>query len=624
MRHARFRRAGQILAGLSLTVLLGCQELNLSRLQSPDEESADDALERVVEAEVKAGRRSLIGDYTNITGLKMVVLEGVGLVTGLNNTGGDSPSSSYRKTLLDDMRKRRVPEPNKVLASPSTALVIVRAYLPPLIKKGEKFDVEVRLPEESEATSLSGGWLLRCDLVERAVVEGRGVMNGDLLARAEGPILISTGETEEGSLAGVVRRGSIPGGAVNLREDRPLHIHLKSDFRSIRMANRITKRIGDRFHSYDEYGIRRPLARFATDSRIELDLHPRYRENYPRYLEVIRSIAFNEQEVERHLRMQKLRDELLQGPTAFQASLQLEAIGRDAIPVLKEGLSSPTLECRFHAATALAYLGQADGVEVLGEAADKERAFRVFAFAAMTALDGGEAHDELTRLMDHSSIETRYGAFRALTTLNPNDRTVNGQMMADQFMLHVIPSQSDPVIHVTRRKKAEIVLFGDNQRLRPPVAVNAGNHIWITARAGEDRVIVSRYEPGKEDQRLEVSAGIEDVIHAIIHVGGSYPDVVQMLVQAQRQHNLPGHIAIDALPQAGRIYQRPQAGTERASAARVGNQNYAPNLFPMTDESDPLAEESDPLAEDDESGDTATSESNAAPPLDETAPVPQL
>src|SRR5690606_27923038 len=209
-------------------------------------------------------------------------------------------------------------------------------------------------------------------------------------------------------------------GAVSLRDDRPLTIHLKSDFRSVRMANRITKRIGDRFSSPDEYGIRRPLAKFVTDSRIELEMHPAYRENYPRYLEVIRSIAFNEKEVERHLRMQRLREELRQGPTSFEASLQLEAIGREAVPILKDGLNAATLEARFHAATALAYLGEADGVEVLYEAADKERALRVFALAAMTALENGEAHDQLTRLLDHESIETRYGAFRALTTLNPN------------------------------------------------------------------------------------------------------------------------------------------------------------------------------------------------------------
>lgn len=591
-------RYRQLLAALSLMALLGCQDLSLFRMQSADEDAEDDALERVAEKEVEAGKRSMIGDYTNISGLKMVVLEGVGLVTGLSNTGGDSPSSHERKAMLDDMRKRRVQEPNKVLASPSTALVIVRAYLPPLIKKGENFDVEVRLPEGSEATSLAGGWLLKSNLVERAIVPGEGVMNGDLLARAEGPILISTGETSDESLAGVVRRGSIPGGAVSLREDRPLTIHLKSDFRSVRMANRITKRIGDRFNSPDEYNIRRPLAKFVTDTKIELDVHPAYHENYPRYLEVIRSIAFNEKEVERHLRMQKLRDDLMSGPTAFEASLQLEAIGREAVPILKDGLSAPELEARFHAATALAYLGKSDGVEALYEAADEERAFRVFALAAMTSLSSGDAHDQLTRLLDHKSIETRYGAFRALTTLNPNDPTVNGRMLDDQFMLHVIPSSSDPVIHVTRRKKAEIVLFGDAQRLHPPVAVNAGNHIWITSRAGEERVVISRYEPGKEDQRLEVSTEIEDIIQAIVHVGGSYPDVVQMLVQAERQHNLPGRIAIDALPQAGRVYQRPRTG-----ASRVGNQNYAPNLFPMTDED--ADDESEPEAIADETAEVA-------------------
>src|SRR5690606_17089231 len=94
-----------LLAGACLLALLGCQDLSLFRMQSGDDEEKKDALDRVVEKEIAAGERTMIGDYTNISGLKMVVLEGVGLVTQLNGTGGDSPSSNERKAMLDDMRK---------------------------------------------------------------------------------------------------------------------------------------------------------------------------------------------------------------------------------------------------------------------------------------------------------------------------------------------------------------------------------------------------------------------------------------------------------------------------------------------------------------------------------------
>lgn len=557
------------------------------RLQSPEEEQEEDSLSRVLREERAAGKRSLVGDYTAISPNRLVVLEGVGLVTNLDGTGGDSPSTQHRKALLDEMRRMQVDNPNEILRSPYTAMVIVRAYLPTLVDKGEKIDVEVRLPDGTEATSLAGGWLVQCNLVEKAVIQGRGVMSGHVRAKAEGPILIAAHDSDDESKVSLLMRGTIPAGAICMREAKPLSIHLRDDYRSVRMANRITKRIGERFHDYDEYGIRRPLARFVADSRIDLEVHSRYKENDNHYLDVVRNIAFNETKVERQLRMQRLRDELMKGPTAETAAIQLEAIGRDAIGVLKEGLTAPSLESRFHAAVALAYLGVDDGVAVLAEAADKERSFRVYAFAAMAALDGGEAYGPLMDLLDHPSTETRYGAFRTLTTLNPNDPSIRGEDMNEQFMMHVLPTHSSPMIHLTRRQKTELVLFGDNQRFAAPLAVNAGKHIWVTSQVGQDHVIVSRYEPGEPDRRIEVSTEIAEVLRAVVDLGASYPDVVQMLVQAEHQHNLPGSIAIDALPQAGRRYYRPNpnqlAGRD---SDRVGHRNMTPNMFPQTNEED--------------------------------------
>jgi hypothetical protein len=578
-----------LFVGLFLSGLMGCQQMDLFRFQSPDDAPDEDGLAGVLKDEQESGKRSLVRDYTTISGNTFVVVEGVGLVTQLDGTGGDSPTTNHRKELLDEMRRMQIENPNQWLRSPNTALVVVRAYLPALVDKGERIDVQVRLPEGTEATSLAGGWLLRCDLREKQVVQGRGVLSGRVLARAEGPILVTA--ADESDASGLMR-GTIPAGAVCLRDEIPLSIHLQKKHRGVRMADLLTKRIGERFHDYDESGIRRPLARFVADSRIDLEVHPRYEENVPRYIQVVRHIAFTESKVERQLRIQRLRDELRNAPTSSEAALQLEAIGRDAIPVLKEGLAAPSMEARFHAATALAYLGQDDGVEVLAEAAAQERAFRVHAFAAMAALDGSEAYQPLIDLLQHLSTETRYGAFRTLTTLNPNDPSVRGEPMGEQFTMHVIPSRQDPLIHITTRQKTELVLFGDDQRFLAPLAVNAGKYIWVTAQTGEEHVVVSCYEPDKEGRRVEVAPYVAEVIRAVVDLGATYPDVVQMLIQAEHQHNLPGTIAIDALPQAGRIYYRPPddqlAG---ATSARIGHQNMSPNLFPQLDENEEIPKE---------------------------------
>ena len=113
------------------------------------------------------------------------------------------------------------------------------------------------------------------------------------------------------------------------------------------------------------------------------------------------------------------------------------------------------------------------------------------------------------------------------------------------------------------------------------MALRAGEHILITASSGSDTITVSRYEVDKPDQRQQVSRNIADVIRAVTEMGASYPDVAQMLVQADHQQNMPGALEIDALPKAGRTYFRPDPNdpTKRGRRARIGNSGLVPNLF---------------------------------------------
>ncbi|MEM9701787.1 MAG: hypothetical protein AAF907_05030 [Planctomycetota bacterium] len=76
-----------------------------------------------------------------------------------------------------------------------------------------------------------------------------------------------------------------------------------------------------------------------------------------------------------------------------------------------------------------------------------------------------------------------------------------------------------------------------------------------------------------EDTR-ETSTKIADVIRACVELGASYPDIAGMLQEADAQHNLPGQLAIDALPTGGRIYRRKGSGS-----APVGAGGLTPNLY---------------------------------------------
>ena len=95
-------------------------------------------------------------------------IQAIGLVANLDGTGGDPPQSGFRQMLVTEMQKRGVDSPGKILASPSTALALARAELPPGIQKGDRFDVEVYVPQEhGEVTSLRDGIMYEVRLAER-------------------------------------------------------------------------------------------------------------------------------------------------------------------------------------------------------------------------------------------------------------------------------------------------------------------------------------------------------------------------------------------------------------------------------------------------------------------------
>ena len=487
------------------------------------------------------------------------------------------------------MRRRNIKNPNRILASPTTAMVVVRAYLPPLIRKGESFDVEVRLPPNSEAKSLEGGWLMQAYLAEHALVPGQGIMKGHIFAKAEGPILVSLAKDERGTASGMVKRGRILAGGKSL-QDRDLSVFLKSSYRSIRNSKRISDRIAARFYHHNASGIREPLAEAKTDQKIVLKLHPTYRENFRRYLALIRNIAFRETSVAQRVRMEQLRDRIRDPRQAEKSALQLEAIGQESIPLLKDVIqeSGLSLESRFHAAVALAYLGDPAGVSVLETAARQEPAFRIFAVAALSVVDEADAHIALRNLLDEPGAETRYGAFRALTTLDKHDPFVRGVNFNEAFQYHVLKTAGEPMVHLTNHRKSELVLFGADQEFRTPVVLRAGRHIMITSGADSATIRVSRFELGKADQQKQISPRIDDVIRAVAELGGTYPDVVDMLIQADRQNLLPGTLEIDAIPQAGRIYYRPDGAARQST--RIGRSQTMPNLFDAIKPPDQRAE----------------------------------
>jgi flagellar basal body P-ring protein FlgI len=513
----------------------------------------------------------LIGDLAHPYGLNYLEVEGVSLVTGLDSTGADPPPGPQRAALLSEMQRRGVAHPGGVLASSETALVLVRGYLRPGIQKGDHFDVEVRVPSRSDVESLRNGWLLSTRLSEMAVL-GHQIRSGHPLAAAQGPVLVDPNAKGPRDRPLLTQCRVLGGGVCS--KSRSLGIAVDTEYQSAQTSQQIGDAINRRMHMFLA-GIKEGVATPKTDQFVELRVHPRYKDNIIRYIHVVRNIAFKETPTNRQARIDLLARQLDDPVTAATAALRLEAIGSDAIEPLKEtiAVADQDPEVLFYAAEALAYLDVTDAVAPLAAAARSEPAFRPHALVAISAMDDAIARDALRELLSASSAETRYGAFRALSAMHADDPLVRGEDLKGQFSYHVLKVGGPSMIHVTRSYRPEVVLFGEGHHFKLPLAVDAGSRIMVNGLKGSE-ITVSRFAPKKADEKRVVSTKVDDVIRAIVELGGTYPDVVQALLEADQSGGLSCRLRVDAVPESGRRFDR----SSGAETAKAGSQSILPSV----------------------------------------------
>jgi hypothetical protein len=550
----------------------GCNS-PLMHSQSPESKDFDLVPEEEPEEEFDT---ALVGDRALPWGLNHLMVQGVALVNGLDGTGCDPAPSPLRTSLVGEMQTHEVRNPEQLLESSSNTLAVVKGYLPPGVRKGDRIDVEVALPAKSKATSLQGGYLMRCRLREMRLLDN-AIRSGHVSALAQGSVIVDSifqGTDDEQML----RRGRVLGGGRS-QIDRPLSLVVRSENSSVRQSAMIGAAINARF-ARQNHGSKTGVATPKRDNFIELVVHSRYKNNISRYVRVVRSIALRESGPERLARLEVLQRRLLEPTTSARAALQLEAIGDEAGRVLIEGLSSHDQEVRFYAAEALAYLDREEATGILAEAAREEWAFRWHALTALTAMDHVAAYEALTELLHVSSAETRYGAFRALRTRNPQDPLVVGESLERDFAYHVIHSDAPPMIHFSRSRRPEIVLFGHHQILQPPAVLFAGKEIMIKGLP-DGTLRVSRFGVGDEEDLHEIcEADLDQMIRTIAQLGGGYSAIIQAVHEAKQGGYLQSKVVVDALARPGRTYHRdaddPDGGEPERSVPLA---NPIPELF---------------------------------------------
>ena len=516
---------------------------------------------------VLANKGRLVQDLARPANVNAAKIEGATLVRGLRGTGADEPPSSYQQLVLNDMSRdiERKRTAKSEIASLNTAIVLLETIVPPGAQKGDRLDATIKLLPNSEASSIQNGYVEDAEMYQYMTADI--VRRGYRLGVVNGFVTLDPNLIEKDSPL-AYKQGKIIGGAVVTRP-RPIWLELKEDERSAGVAQRIEDVINKRFsYTRPGYAGKKKVAEAkAGAARINLEIPEEYRENVIRYVNVVCAISFYETTDELNERVDRLSEQLLNPDNSEFAAIQLEAIGSSnakVVDAIRRGLDSTNDAVRFNSAITAAYFNirqdRPKVAKILTDFARESSKYRPAALATLgvTMKTSFDVDAELRKLLSEPNIETRYGAFRALWTRNPTDYMIQGENMADQFSYHCLNSGGPSYVHITQSARPEIVLFNADQiYLRGEVDVEANPR--LTIRTEDNDVIVKRYESGDGiDEQRRVSYKVDDVIRALVELGGTYPDVVSFLTQAKTKKLLYASdsgseaaecpLAIDALP----------------------------------------------------------------------------
>ncbi len=545
--------------GLALTVS-GCATPWFHKEKDPSEEYKQE-IEDVKKLWQSVNRPNTI-DQISRKVITLMRVENLALVTELPGTGGKVEASSQRERMLGIMRRHDVPNPNQLLDDPSTAMVTAEVIVPPAARKRDRLNVLVSLSKHAEGTSLQGGWLMNTELVEMSVLGGK-IRDGFGFAMAKGPLVTKQQITGDPAPEAALK-AMVVGGA-ELLQSRTIGLAIDEKFAHAVTMNTILPPINRRFTVFDganQVGVAKPRG----ENYVELSVPPRYRHDPDHFACVVQHIGVAESKEERTARLELCSRELLEPTTARRAAYQLEAAGKEALPMLLPGLDHPDREVRFYAAHALAYLNDPRCIPVLQELAVVEPAFRAMALNGLMVVESYKANDALQSLLNAPDAETRYGALLALREHDGQAPVVNGEKVGKVGSVLEIPSTGQPLVVVGLNMQPEIVIFGMN----PVVAINGfvyANPRMIVKNQGPGRAVVTHIAAGRDDRVQECGTDLKSLLGAITAVGGNYGDWVNFVRICGAEGLIPMEVSMNPVPVAGRKYSRDGANIDSESSS---------------------------------------------------------
>lgn len=446
--------------------------LGLREKPEPREAVEAATLERLRERANSIAVKDTVGELCYVQGRRIMRVRGYGIVVGLGRNGSREVPSRIREGLVKEIRRRNhasgasynTPkvDPDELLDSRDTAVVLVAGEIKPASTDGTHFDVSIQAVQGTQTESLAGGHLWRCDLkMYRETASGK-VTDGRVLAYAEGPVYIppfTQGDDAETRFD--PRRGRVLGGGV-VTEARTVHLELYNP--SYQTASRIATRINDRFSGDFE------AADAISPGRVRIKIPPAYHDDPDRFLDLSMHLYLDDKDSYLDDRAHALA-EAIQKPNALREDIALawEGIGRASLPVVRDLYTNSEQDVVFYAARTGLRLNDDLAIEVVRRFAYKDNRYQPFAIRELGLASGMyQAADAIRPLLANKDTRVRGWAYEAL--LKRGDKSIRSIPAGDgDFYIDVIDTAGAPMMQASTEGEARLALFGNNMRCATPV-----------------------------------------------------------------------------------------------------------------------------------------------------------
>ncbi len=548
----------------SLTVMLA---LALCGCELPDQEPPPKpvVLRHPIEApkmppEVAGtiAERALIVDHT------FRRVEGYGLVIGLGKNGSteippglDEYFNKYfkKRDLGSYMKHTADITPLKILRSGDCAIVRVIGYLPPGVRRGGRFDLEIQALPETQTKSLEGGILMPTEMfLFRA---GKPLLDtgAPVEAMAAGPVFISPyiDHTKPEETA-KCRDGRVIGGGEAMMTRQVKMLLYTPDHA---MCDRVARKINER------YGEGKTYAKGADSQLLNLDIPPMFGDDVDRFTTLVLHTPVSSGAAAEKIAHDAA--ELMENPgTRYEdLSLLYEAMGKQYLNVVRAGYTSKNPSAAYYSARAGLRLGNDPAAEVI---------LKVAATAGPLQLQAIEElgrHRKVVRaapilreLLQSDDNDVRLAAYNSLLKrVDPAITTISIDSLGGKFNVDLVPS-GKYIVYASQTNEPRIALFGQKMSLRKPVFFNSDDDLITMKADPEDNQVLMFRKILQTNRRSDYLYCDFDVAAVVKTLGSkaepgpdgkcpglglTYSQVVTTLQGMCKQGQIPGKFVLQKL-----------------------------------------------------------------------------